>query len=147
MTHPACMESLPALLDFAEAECKRLRADVSTAFAIKLAVEEACVNVIQHGYPPDAAGPIVLSIRADSSCFVVTLADRAVPFLPEDAPPPDLSADWAARRAGGLGWHLIKQIMDQVEYQRDPGGENRLILIKYRTQADLKESNRGDQND
>src|SRR5690606_11022032 len=92
VTHPACMESLPALLDFAEAECKRLRADVSTAFAIKLAVEEACVNVIQHGYPPDAAGPIVLSIRADSSRFVVTLADRAVPFLPEDAPPPDLSA-------------------------------------------------------
>ncbi len=99
---------------------------------MKLAVEEACVNVITHGYAGREPGPISLAFRSEPERFVVTLADSAAPFEPESLPDPDLAAGWKERKIGGLGWWLIRKMVDGVEYESSPGGGNRLTLVKRR---------------
>lgn len=102
---------------------------------VKLAVEEACTNLIDHGYGDDG-GPIDLLIRADDTQIVVSIRDRARPFSPDDAPPPDLTSDWADREIGGLGWHLIKRLMDGLSYEPSAEAGNELTLVKRRTRAE-----------
>jgi anti-sigma regulatory factor (Ser/Thr protein kinase) len=130
VTVPGRMDSLPTLLEFVENECGKLASDGLITFAVKLAVEEACVNIIQYGYPAGNAGAITVTMLADSERLKVIIADRATPFFPEEAPLPDLTASWEERRSGGLGWYLIREMMDQVEYEAGVNGENRLILTK-----------------
>ena len=50
-------------------------------------------------------------------------------LAPEEAPVPDVEAPWQDRPIGGLGWHLIRNLVDEIRYQTD-GAENRLTLVK-----------------
>ncbi len=120
---------LGALLDFVSESCAKLAVDGDAACDVRLAVEEACMNLIEHGYPPGPPGPIEVSIAALDARLIVEIRDRAPPFDPARAPPLDLDADWKVRRVGGLGWHLIKRVMDDVGYESSAGG-NCLTLVK-----------------
>lgn len=133
ITCPGALENLPTLLAFLDREAAAAAIDEEAAFALRLAVEEACTNVIQHGYGAGrgAPGPIRLAVRADRGRATVELTDEAPVFDPADAPPPDLDSDWEARRIGGLGWHLVYQLMDEVRHEAPPGGGNRVTLVKY----------------
>lgn len=104
-------------------------------FDIKLAVEEACTNIMEHGYGA-APGPIELALRADDQQIVVSIRDVAVPFAPGEAPPPDLLSEVEDRQPGGLGWHLIQQLMDGIEYESDVESGNHLTLIKRRNRPE-----------
>lgn len=98
-------------------------------FAVRLAIEEAVVNLIQHGYK-QAPGPIHLSIEADAHQVTVMIGDHAPPFPPDRAPQPRLGHDLASRPIGGLGWHFIRAMMDEIRYRSDPEQGNVLTLIK-----------------
>ncbi len=131
-TGEASLENLPALLQFVEGACDRAGASPSDAFAVKLAVEEACVNVMTHGYAGRPPGPISVTILSDPRQFVVTIADQASPFDPGSVPEPDLKSGWSEREIGGLGWWLIRKMIDDVSYESKPGAGNRLTLVKRR---------------
>ncbi|MDF2463134.1 MAG: anti-sigma-factor antagonist [Ramlibacter sp.] len=126
----AIPSSLGTLLAFLDDTCKEAGLDDEAAFAVRLAGEEACTNIINHAYAGVDPGPISLEVRCDSAQVVIRIEDRAPLFSPEDAPPPDLTSDWQSRREGGLGWHLIRQMMDEVRHEPIAGGGNRLELIK-----------------
>jgi serine/threonine-protein kinase RsbW len=126
----AQLKDLTRLHDFVEAACEQIGADENTSYAIRLAVEEVCTNIIKHGYKGMSPGPIALTFQSDNKQITITIADRARPFSPNNAPPPNLSADWNERQIGGLGWHLVKHMMDQVLHAPNPGGGNIVRLIK-----------------
>ncbi len=126
----AHLESLQEIRDFIEEAARRAGLDPSAQFDLKLAVDEACSNIVLHGYEPGKPGPIGVSFESDGRQVVVTITDRARPFDPKNAPVPDLDVDWRERRPGGLGWYLIRQVMDSVEYDSDPERGNRLTLVK-----------------
>jgi serine/threonine-protein kinase RsbW len=132
LTCEAVRGNLAALLEVVARMAAHQRLDRSIERDLRLAVEEACVNVIDHGYPPGHPGQIRLSITAESDRIVIDIADDAAAFDPGDAPAPDLRADWDDRRIGGLGWHLIRSVTDEVRHARPPGGGNRLTLIRHR---------------
>jgi anti-sigma regulatory factor (Ser/Thr protein kinase) len=126
----AHLESVQEIRDFIEEAARRAGVDPSAQFDLKLAVDEACSNIVMHGYEPGKPGPIGVSFESDGKQVVVTITDRARPFDPKNAPVPDLDVDWRERRPGGLGWYLIHQVMDRVEYDSDPEKGNRLTLVK-----------------
>jgi serine/threonine-protein kinase RsbW len=138
ITRDARLENLPAFLHFIASACERAGATPSDEFAVKLAVEEACVNVMTHGYVGREPGPISVTFRSDPERFVVTIADLAEPFQPETVPEPDLKSGWIEREIGGLGWWLIRKMVDDVEYESRPGSGNRLTLVKRRDVAHEK---------
>ena len=123
-------EQLPALLEFIERACAGADLPDDVAFAVRLAAEEACTNVIRHGYRGVATGPVAVGIARDASRVVVTIEDRGPPFDPADAPAPALDAPAEERPLGGLGWHLIRQVMDEVHHAHDARTGNTLILVK-----------------
>jgi serine/threonine-protein kinase RsbW len=119
-----------AFRTFVEEACRRAGTDESICFDLKLAVDEACSNLVVHGYRGREPGPIAVAFALDGDEIVITITDHAPPFNPEDAPIPRLDAPAGDRRPGGLGWHLIKQIADRLEYESDAEKGNRLTMVK-----------------
>jgi anti-sigma regulatory factor (Ser/Thr protein kinase) len=70
-----------------------------------------------------------VGLRLSGQELNVTIADTGAPFNPLNAPPPDLTSNLVDRPIGGLGIHLVRSLMNSVEYERE-GGENRLRLRK-----------------
>ena len=101
--------------------------------ACVLAVDEVCANLVEHADVGTFPGPTRVSVRRSGSEAIVVVEDRGRPFDPANAPAPDLSADWEARPVGGLGWFLVKQMVDHLSYESTPVADgllNRLTLIK-----------------
>ncbi len=71
----ARVESLAAVRAFVEEACRRAGAEASACFDLKLAVDEACTNIIEHGYAGQPAGSIALACEADGDGLRVTIVD------------------------------------------------------------------------
>ena len=130
ITREARPESLAGLLDFLDAAIAGADLDAVTASDVRLAAEEVCSNVIAHAYPDGRHGTVTVRFRREAGAVVVTVEDTGIPFDPAIAPRPPLGDDWEARALGGLGWHLVRQVMDEVRHEARPGGGNRVTLIK-----------------
>ncbi|MEE2676956.1 MAG: ATP-binding protein [Myxococcota bacterium] len=85
---------------------------------IVLALDEACQNVIRYAYGPERAGDIGLTIEQAGDQLVFVLTDWAPPIDRESVQPRDLDDV----RPGGLGTHLIREVMDQADFVDPPSG-------------------------
>jgi anti-sigma regulatory factor (Ser/Thr protein kinase) len=101
----------------------RIRDDVN------LALDEVVANVILHGFENPGEHDIVVGLYLEPEFVNVTVEDAGVAFNPLDAPEPDLTKPIEERPIGGLGIHLVRNVMDQIEYRRD-GDRNRLTMRK-----------------
>ena len=126
----ARVESLASVRAFVEDACRRAGADAASCFDLKLAVDEACANIIAHGYAGRPGGSIRIACAADDAAVRVTIVDRGRAFSPSELPEADVSSGWKERPLGGLGWHLIRQSVDEIDYAPDPAAGNRLTLTK-----------------
>jgi serine/threonine-protein kinase RsbW len=133
VVHLGTLENLPRFLGFIDDVCARIDADDGTKYALRLAVEEVCTNLILHGYKNRPAGPIEVVAHDDRDRVTLVIQDRAPPFDPKNAPTPDLTSDVEHRRAGGLGWHLVKKMVDEIRYVADTPSGNVLTLVKRKT--------------
>lgn len=100
-------------------------------FHVQLVLDELATNVINHGY--GASGhEFQITIKSKPQAVRIEMVDEARPFDPlQDAPNPTTDASLEEREAGGLGVHIAKQLMDEMEYRREDG-KNRLTLVKNR---------------
>lgn len=98
-------------------------------FQIRLVLDELLTNIISYGYADEAEHDIDVRMGQQGRRLRFVLEDDARPFDPLTAQTPDLEAEPAQRRIGGLGIHLVRTIMDRVAYER-VGDTNRLILEK-----------------
>ena len=130
MTRAAEVESLSAFREFISDCCNRHNVPSETVFELKLAVDEACTNVIEHGYKGMDPGSIILSFRIESDRILVQLTDFGHVFEPAEAPKPDVKAALEDRPLGGLGLYLIYQMMDNIDYESSEDG-NTLTFTKY----------------
>ena len=98
-------------------------------FNLNLVLEEAVSNVILYAYPKDEQQEISLSANVSENNLVFVLTDSGKEFDPTQAPDADITLSAEERQIGGLGIFLIRQIMNQIEYQRIDG-KNVLTLGK-----------------
>jgi anti-sigma regulatory factor (Ser/Thr protein kinase) len=123
---PATLEKLPDFIGPVLAVAASCRLDEEKCNDLELALEEALVNIFAYAYP-DEPGFIDLSCRREADTLVISIVDEGAPFSVTAVADPDLSADILERKVGGLGIHLIKNLMDDVRYQRQ-GNRNILEL-------------------
>ncbi len=97
--------------------------DDGTAQNIVLAVDEACQNVIVHGYGELADGAVVLGLFRCDGGILVRLRDFAPRVDPATVKPRALNDV----RPGQLGSHFIREIMDTVEFRPAPEGQGNLL--------------------
>lgn len=130
ITRAAELESLQVFRGFITECCARYDIPNDTVLDLKLAVDEACTNIIEHGYKGMDPGSIILSFRIESDRILVQITDFGHVFEPADAPKPDVEAALEDRPLGGLGLFLIYQTMDNIDYQSSDDG-NTLTFTKY----------------
>jgi len=135
VVHAGALENLPRFLRFIETACARIEAAADIKFALRLAMEEVCTNLIVHGYQAGPAGPIELAVYDEREKVTIVIRDRAPPFDPALAPSPDLTSDVEHRPTGGLGWHLVKTMMDEVDYAPGTSSGNVLTLVKRKSRS------------
>jgi serine/threonine-protein kinase RsbW len=122
------LENLSVIADFIATAMRQIGAEESI-FEVQTAVDEACTNIIQHGYS-GKGGIITISCELQDDDLVVTIRDRGTPFDPGSVPPPDLEADWERRKVGGLGMYLMRKLMNDVSYDFDAEKGNKLTMRK-----------------
>ena len=98
-------------------------------FNLDLVIEEAVVNIINYAYPKEEHQYIYLSAHVHEGSIVFVLTDTGKEFDPTLAPEADITLSANEREIGGLGIFLIRQIMNEVRYQRIEG-KNVLTLEK-----------------
>lgn len=98
---------------------------------IMLAVDEACTNIIKHayGYAPDRT--IDLDIQTTGDRFDVVITHGGKSFDPAAVKRPDMKEYFKKYQRGGLGIHLMRTLMDGVEYEALPDSRNIVRLYKY----------------
>ncbi len=95
-----------------------------------IAVDEACQNIIRHGYCGDPDGPIELRIERCGATLVFSLFDWAPKVDPAEVRPRDLDD----LRPGGLGTHLMRETMDECEFVEPPPGCGNVLRMVKRIQ-------------
>lgn len=99
-------------------------------FEINLALEEVLVNVISYGYDDQDEHEIVLHLSVQDEEVWVAVEDDGRSFNPLERAVPDLEQAVEERPIGGLGIHLVRKVMDSLEYTRQQG-KNRLVMKKH----------------
>ena len=132
VTFPGRLESLEKISEFIEQAARSACLNEREVYAVQLAVDEACTNIIEHAYRGEGVGDIVCSCDVLGDGLKVVLLDRARPFHPEMFPEPVLNAPLEEVKARGLGIFLMHKMMDDVKFEESPGGGNRLTMIKHR---------------
>jgi anti-sigma regulatory factor (Ser/Thr protein kinase) len=117
LTLPARPENVSVIRHVLGAFAESLRLPDDLVEDLRLAVTEACTNVVRHAYPPDVAGPVEISIRPMDESVSVVVADygRGIGTSSDTTGP-------------GLGLPLIAAIADEVELQPVPGGGSRVAM-------------------
>jgi serine/threonine-protein kinase RsbW len=96
---------------------------------INLGLDELFTNIISYGFEDESEHQIKFTLAKAEETLVVQVEDDGMPFNPLDATEPGASRDLDSLNIGGLGIHLVKKMMDDIDYQRDEG-KNKLILKK-----------------
>ena len=98
-------------------------------FKVKLVLEEILMNVISYGGDSSQKPRITLHLSQQNDLLSMEISDDGIAFDPLTAPPPDLESDLDDRPIGGLGVHLVRELMDNVSY-RFKYGRNHLLVTK-----------------
>ena len=93
-----------------------------------LAVNEAAANVIRHAFAGRPDSPFQIVAEADTVRVQIQICHRGLSFEPSQVPPPSFDGT----RDGGFGVYMIAECVDEVRYEQDSDGMNRVILIKSR---------------
>lgn len=128
-THAAELESLPLFRQLVDRACQAHGIGAETAMALKLAVDEACTNIVEHGYEGMDAGSIILELVVHKEEVIVDITDFGHPFEPYEPEKPDAEQLLEDPSAGGFGLYIIYQTMTHIEYEAGDMG-NRLRFYK-----------------
>jgi len=122
--------NLYRLCDFVTAHAFAAGVSEKDIAKMKIAVYEACLNVIEHAYHSRADEWIDLHVRYSPAHFTIIIQDYGLGF--EMKPPKDYDVQEVIdeRRSGGFGLHIIRRAMDSVEYIPDLLNGNRLVMVK-----------------
>lgn len=100
-----------------------------TGWPVHVALDEILSNIVRHGGGSGRAPDIEVTFAVTDDAVQVTIVDDGPEFDPLQAPEPDLSSRLEDRKPGGLGVHLVKRLMDRVEYARREG-RNWLVMTR-----------------
>ncbi len=99
-----------------------------------IAFDELLNNIIMYGYDDEDEHEIEVDLVLRGERLVITIADDGIPFNPFKQTPPDTMLTVEERDVGGLGIHIVKNLMDEYNYKRNVD-KNIITLIKHNINA------------
>jgi sigma-B regulation protein RsbU (phosphoserine phosphatase) len=131
------MAEVPQLSAFIDSFAEEADIDFSLTMSLNLAMEEAVVNVMQYAYPKGTNGKVEITAEISGDDIIFVISDSGVAFDPTAKAEVNVDMDVEDRPIGGLGIHLVRKIMDSVNYERKDG-KNILTLHKQKTVGDTE---------
>ena len=122
-------QELNRVAEFMETVCDELQLDMHVAMKLQVAMEEMVTNVIFYAYPKGTSADITLTAESDGQELTFVLSDTGKPFDPTAKEDADLDVNPMDREQGGMGILIVKNIMNEVSYQR-LGDMNQLTMKK-----------------
>lgn len=95
---------------------------------IILAVDEACSNLIKYAFQNKIENEICIKIETKKPDFIINIADDAPPFDLTERPDLNMNEYFNVMKRGGLGIHIIKNVMDEISYKPSGNKRNKNIL-------------------
>jgi anti-sigma regulatory factor (Ser/Thr protein kinase) len=108
--------------------------DAKTAFYLDLVVEELFTNMVRH----NTGGGTTIGITLDlaDNLLQLELVDSDVdPFSPEHVEVPPVDAGIEERRPGGLGIHLVRKMVDDLDYDYLPEERQMRVHVTKRMES------------
>ncbi len=102
---------------------------VKVITAISMALDEIVTNIVSYGYDDSNEHTIEINIKLDGDYVTLEIIDDSRQFNPLKIPEADTESDMDERAIGGLGLHLVKNLMDNIKYTYK-NGKNCLTMKK-----------------
>ena len=115
---PNDINEVPRLNTFVDAVCETVGFNPAVTMQMNLAIEEAVVNVMNYAYPRGTKGDVTIEAISNDMRLKFTIIDSGAPFDPTVQADVDTTLSAQERPIGGLGIHLMRQIMDSINYER-----------------------------
>ena len=128
MRLPAGKRTVARLKNFVECFCTQHELPRAVSNVVMLSLDEIVSNIILHGHGRRPS-QLSMTLHFDRRAFSVVIEDAGKAFDPTKAAAPATGGTLASRREGGLGLLLVKNLMDEITYER-AGAINRLKLVK-----------------
>jgi len=135
ITIPAQMPYLRQVRDFIEQIGTRFNFEQKVINSFKLVVDEACTNIIRHGYRDIKNGQIAVRAIVRRLSLTIVLIDNGKSFDPRQVQDPDLQKYVSIGKKGGLGIFMMRKLMDDIKYNVTHHG-NELRLTKVRDKVE-----------
>ncbi len=131
---PAQMSYLIQVRNFIEHLGKRFKYSERMVNSFKLVIDEACTNIIRHGYRDIKNGEIQIKAIIRRLSLTIIIVDQGISYDPRQANTPDLAKYVDIGKKGGLGILMMRKLMDDIQYVvTEKGNEFRLTKMREAT--------------
>ncbi len=127
---PGQYENLAKIGEFVSEIAKEAGFDSAQVYSVQLAVDEACTNIIEHGYGGEGRGDILCSCDTTDDGIIIVIKDWGQQFEPDEIADPNFEVPLEELQSRGAGMFLMKKIMDEVKYKFDKFKGNTLTMKK-----------------
>jgi anti-sigma regulatory factor (Ser/Thr protein kinase) len=123
------IEELNNVVAFLEVLEEEWEISPAHTISINLVLEEALTNVIFYAFEKGVESEILIDLTMEGTLMTIIITDEGRPYDPTQKNDPDINLSAEDRPIGGLGIFLIKQIMDEISYERI-GSKNQFTMVK-----------------
>ena len=127
----ASTNELGRIREFVAGHARKFGFDESDINDIRLAVDEACTNIIKHAYKWRSDNEIAIHITEKADEILISIFDNGRPFDPQAYQLPSTQDQLEQKKRSGYGILLIRKLMDHVEY-RNRSSYNEIRMSKKR---------------
>lgn len=114
---PGEFSTLEKISEFIAEHAELVGLDEKATYAVQLAVDEACTNIIEHAYGGEGVGDIKITCNQLEDGLEIIIKDKGKGFNPEEIEQPNIGAPLEDLGNRGAGVYLINKLMDEVHYE------------------------------
>ena len=129
---PGNYQNLSIIGDFVGKAAQETGFDETGVYAVQLAVDEACTNIIEHAYGGEGVGTIDITTIVSDDGLTVILRDSGKSFNPDSVPMPVTNLPLEEIQPRGIGLYLMRKMMDDIQFRFSENDGNVLTMVKRR---------------
>ena len=111
-----------------------------TLMQLQVTLDEIVSNIIKYAWPEGGTHEVAVRMSTREDDIEIEVIDDGQPFDPRTVPAPEQSRPGRRRKPGGVGIHMVKQLVDDIEYFRS-GSCNHIVLTKRYRAASRPQGN------
>jgi serine/threonine-protein kinase RsbW len=127
----AAIDSLQRITDFVTSWAEASGVDHPQRSKLKIAVHEASMNVIEHGYQFAPGKEIEIKVESDARSFRVIISDWGSPFESFGRSDYSVHDAFENQKRGGYGFYIMQQSVDEIRYEYGEGGNQLTLVIEF----------------